>query len=139
MATSHGEELADHQLADEPVPAAPSIESTGRNESLPPISANSTSTIAHSVLTPSLEPMPHMPGMNGSRPAVNGYHHVPDHGVSVGGPPSYASMSASMNGYAAMDDGEDEGIDLAKGFQPIGAYHQRNHVAVGMGGPAFGR
>ncbi|KAK0260465.1 hypothetical protein B0A54_13730 [Friedmanniomyces endolithicus] len=139
MATLHGDEVADHQLADEPVAAAPSIESTVRNESLPPVSAHSTSTIAHSVLTPSLEPTPQMIGMNGSRPAMNGYHHGADHGVPVGGPPSYAGMSASMNGYAAMDDGEDEGIDLAKGFQPIGAYHQRNHVAVGMGGPAFGR
>ncbi|EME48508.1 hypothetical protein DOTSEDRAFT_67520 [Dothistroma septosporum NZE10] len=46
-----------------------------------------------------------------------------------------------VNGYHA-DDGDDEPIDLAKGFQPIGAFHQRNHLAMSMGmaGPqSYGR
>ncbi|EMD00686.1 hypothetical protein BAUCODRAFT_60787 [Baudoinia panamericana UAMH 10762] len=69
----------------------------------------------------------HTPAMDmqsQSQSQLNGYSHQP---------------VAQMNGYY-MDEGEDEGIDLAKGFQPIGAYHQRNHMALGMGlAPAFGR
>ncbi|CAK4033842.1 Fork-head transcriptional regulator 2 [Lecanosticta acicola] len=53
------------------------------------------------------------------------------------------SNGAQANGYHA-DDGEDEGIDLVKGFQPIGAFHQRNHLAMnigmaGAGSGSFGR
>ncbi|KAK4508483.1 hypothetical protein PRZ48_002222 [Zasmidium cellare] len=47
------------------------------------------------------------------------------------------------NGYnPSMDDGDDDGIDLVKGFQPIGAFHQRNHLAMGIGmagTPSYGR
>ncbi|KAK4961525.1 transcription factor [Elasticomyces elasticus] len=135
MANSQTDEVTS-QLADElaPVPS----ESTTRNESMPPVSANSTSTIAHSVQMPSLEPTPRMNGFSASQPMMNGYHHLQESGMPTNGS-SYTHTSAPMNGYGALDDGEDEGIDLAKGFQPIGAYHQRNHVAVGMGAPAFGR
>ena len=50
-------------------------------------------------------------------------------------PPTQAHhIAAHSNGY--HDDGEDEGIDLVKGFQPIGAFHQRNHMALTS---AFGR
>ncbi|SMY24405.1 unnamed protein product [Zymoseptoria tritici ST99CH_1A5] len=66
-----------------------------------------------------------------SAPQSNGYHH----------PPSSSSAVVA----AVVDDGDDEGIDLVKGFQPIGAFHQRNHLAMtlGMAGgpaaPGFGR
>ncbi|KXT12122.1 hypothetical protein AC579_7506 [Pseudocercospora musae] len=60
--------------------------------------------------------------------------------VSNGYSNPYAGTNGShSNGYV-MDDGEEDGIDLAKGFQPIGVFHQRNHLAMGMAGaPRFGR
>ncbi|KAF2162374.1 hypothetical protein M409DRAFT_69250 [Zasmidium cellare ATCC 36951] len=69
------------------------------------------------------------------RPAVNGSYSSS----------SYTSANGSLhtNGYnPPPDDGEDEGIDLVKGFQPIGAFHQRNHLAMGagmVGAPSYGR
>jgi len=71
---------------------------------------------------------------------VNGYTSQPttNHSASY----SYTSGSGQPNGY--HDDGEEDGIDLAKGFQPIGTFHQRNHLAISMGmapaqASAFGR
>ncbi|KAK3112601.1 transcription factor [Teratosphaeriaceae sp. CCFEE 6253] len=131
-----------NEVASQPaVESAPAVSETAtRTESQPPLSANSTSTIAHSVQTPTLEHAPHMNGngMHASHPPmpVNGYDRAA-HSTSY----THTHTSAPMNGYHVEE--EDEGIDLAKGFQPIGTYHQRNHVAVGMGvaggAPAFGR
>ncbi|KAI5370004.1 Putative forkhead-associated (FHA) domain, Fork head domain, SMAD/FHA domain superfamily [Septoria linicola] len=47
----------------------------------------------------------------------------------------YAPVSQPHT-YQANDD-DDEGIDLAKGFQPIGTFHQQNHMAMHAGMPTF--
>ncbi|KAK5122263.1 hypothetical protein LTR85_004173 [Meristemomyces frigidus] len=95
--------------------------------------------------------------MNGQQvqPSANGYHpqhaHQPVHNgaydplpaaAPTNGAYGAATAAAPTNGYH-VDDAEDEGIDLAKGFQPIGAFHQHNHnmaVSMGIGAPAaYGR
>ncbi|PPJ60269.1 hypothetical protein CBER1_01248 [Cercospora berteroae] len=52
---------------------------------------------------------------------------------------SYGSVPPAT-AYQSNDD-DDEGIDLVKGFQPIGTFHQRNHIAMHAhaGMSAFGR
>ncbi|KAI7177888.1 hypothetical protein D0869_14599 [Hortaea werneckii] len=69
----------------------------------------------------------------------SGYHHQPLQAQPMQNS-SFTSSAGPVSGFP-MDDGDDEGIDLAKGFQPIGAFHQRNHLTMGMGmaAPAFGR
>ncbi|KAK5135480.1 hypothetical protein LTR08_005269 [Meristemomyces frigidus] len=81
--------------------------------------------------------------MNGhmSQLAMNNYHEQPSQTVQNG---SYGPVQpAPTNGFHAVDDGEDEGIDLAKGFQPIGTFHQRNHLfatSIGIAGaPGYRR
>ncbi|KAK3726021.1 transcription factor [Vermiconidia calcicola] len=72
------------------------------------------------------------PTVNGNTPSMPA-NHGNSYTYTSGGP---------ANGY--HDEGEDEGIDLAKGFQSIGSFHQRNHLAMSMGmapaqASAFGR
>ncbi|KAI7613793.1 hypothetical protein KC319_g20004 [Hortaea werneckii] len=69
----------------------------------------------------------------------SGYHHQPLQAQPMQNT-SFTQPAGPVGGFP-MDDGDDEGIDLAKGFQPIGAFHQRNHLTMGMGmaAPAFGR
>ncbi|KAK4548590.1 hypothetical protein LTR36_009500 [Oleoguttula mirabilis] len=64
---------------------------------------------------------------------TNGTYGTVPAGPSTNGTYGAAAVAAPTNGYH-VDDAEDEGIDLAKGFQPIGVFHQHNHnMAVGMG------
>ncbi|KAF2717034.1 hypothetical protein K431DRAFT_316094 [Polychaeton citri CBS 116435] len=73
--------------------------------------------------------------MNGDRASTNGY--LPNVSDNV---TSYSLKNTGSQAYSDLDDGDDEVIDLAKGFQPIGAFHQRNHLAMGIAGVhnAFG-
>jgi len=56
-------------------------------------------------------------GIHGPQPAANGYHHPPAQPMANGGGGYMHAAAPAPNGYhhaAAADDGEDEGIDLAK-------------------------
>ncbi|WPG98451.1 fork head domain-containing protein [Acrodontium crateriforme] len=74
----------------------------------------------------------------GSQHQMNNYRAPPPASQHA----SYPVGPGPMNGFAA-EDGEEDGIDLAKGFQPIGTFHQhqRGHLAMGMAGApaAYGR
>ncbi|KAH9816974.1 FORKHEAD protein, partial [Teratosphaeria destructans] len=84
--------------------------------------------------------------MNGITQAANGYHQ--GNHQQLAQPGAYGLPSGhpvapppppTANGYHVLDEGDDEGIDLARGFQPIGSFHQRNHMAMTMAAPAYGR
>ncbi|KAF2767904.1 hypothetical protein EJ03DRAFT_337328 [Teratosphaeria nubilosa] len=146
LAQSNKEQVA--QLANElPQGQQPkSDEAATQHQLTPPTSVSSVApppqplrTISHEQAQP----------MNGITQAANGYHQgnhqqlaqpgaygLPS-GHLVAPPPPPPPPTA--NGYHALDEGDDEGIDLARGFQPIGSFHQRNHMAMTMAAPAYGR
>ncbi|KAF4553091.1 Forkhead domain-containing protein 3 [Elsinoe fawcettii] len=63
-------------------------------------------------------------GMNGMQHQAPPQHTRPQHAPSVSAMPRF-------------DNDEDDGIDLMKGFQPIGSFHKMNTARFGMG--AVGR
>ncbi|OQO00821.1 hypothetical protein B0A48_13508 [Cryoendolithus antarcticus] len=83
---------------------------------------------------------------------TNGNGHHIEQPYHLSAPPM--SQHVNQNGYApsaamvSPQDDEEEGIDLAKGFQPIGSFHQAQHnhlagvnglgSAIGVGGPVMG-
>jgi len=85
---------------------------------------------------PSLRPSPmitnamgdvsHSAGMQSAYQQPTAPQAIQQHQPQLQHQHSYPGMNSGAQ------DSDDEGIDLAKGFQPIGSYHQHNHLAMGM-------
>ncbi|KAK3674718.1 transcription factor [Recurvomyces mirabilis] len=133
-----------------PSGAAPSLISNGAGSSISPaLPTPSLQPAAQLLQGPNVVVEPQMNGYHTSAPhpsqqqplpsSQHSYSHTHTHTHAHDHHPAHSGMPA-VNGFHVVDDGEDEGIDLAKGFQPIGTFHQRNHMAVGMGASAgYGR
>jgi len=85
---------------------------------------------------PHLRPSPMITNGLGGMDAnggLNGYQQLPPPPPPAQQQHQHQHQQHAYQGMnAAAQDEDDEGIDLAKGFQPIGSYHQHNHLSMSM-------
>ncbi|KAK5173754.1 transcription factor [Saxophila tyrrhenica] len=98
---------------------------------------------AHRNGTPDMQTNHYTPSTLANSSGAYNYTHAPGPGPAHHHHHHYQpppQQQQETNGYhpdagptSAAAGGEEDGIDLAKGFQSIGSFHQRNHLAMSMG------